>query len=135
MDKLLEQRLDQLDERIAALAKRPRITTMTVNLSYTVDPLVGVSVEEHCPVTGEAVELLLGFPDGCQDLVDLKVSYKGFQVYPSEGTVALNDASPVVKIKRFVEKGQPFRAEIDNYDDTYEHHITVIAVVEGVGGE
>jgi len=129
MDKKLEERLDRIEGQLAV---PQRIVSMPVDLSQTVPSLEGYTVAENCPITGNAYQLLLGFPDGCKDLVEVSIYYAGEQIWPIKGSIALNNASPVIDIKRPVKKGGEFRAVIDNYDGANEHHITVVVMTEGI---
>ncbi len=107
------------------------IKTEQVVLSQTLQPLQGLKLEDDVPIDGEMVSVVPHFPEGCKALVNIAFGHGLEQICPSEGFIALNDATPVFQVSELVKKGDVLWAIMENSDGENPHTVSVIATMVG----
>lgn len=88
---------------------------------------------DYAPIDGVIKQILINWPDGCEELVDVAVGVKNTWLVPStERTyLALNNVSPSFYAEEQVEKGEEVWLVVDNGDEANAHTITVVVTIVG----
>ena len=113
----------------------PGVCTRQVAFSETLQALQGVEMEEPCPLTGQIVEITMGFPDGCAGLVGLQFGHGGVCLFPSKKTeyIALNNSTPTFRnLREPVSKGEKLWAILRNGDAVNPHKPSCLITIVGV---
>lgn len=99
---------------------------------YNLAPLEGVTLEEVAPFDGFIKQVIIHWPDGCNALVEVKVTYDSLpQFCPSTDYLALNNATPTFSFNVEVQADFSIIVEMRNGDAVNSHAITVTVSVEG----
>lgn len=107
------------------------IRTEQVVLSQTLQPLQGLKLEDDVPIDGKMISVVFSFPDGCDSLVNIAFGHGSEQICPSEGFIALNNATPVFPVSELVKKDDILWAVMENGDGANPHAVSVIATIVG----
>lgn len=123
----LTEAVDRLEEMGLVMPTR----TEQLTFRETLEPLQGLKLEEVVPLDGKITSVTFHWPDGCDSLVDVTFGYASEQICPSEGTLALNDATPVFPVSQEVKKDDKLWTVMENGDGDNDHTISVIVTIEG----
>lgn len=107
----------------------------TEELSFRDEVAAGAGVEltEPCPFDGIISKVLRHYPSGCNSLVRVVVGIAGRHIFPKQGFVALDDATPVYDgLSIPITMGELIWTTIENTDSANAHTITVTVTVEEV---
>lgn len=140
MDTKLEERLDNIEN----LIKRPFTTEEKVVTRHPLFrrrllALTGEVLVEHSPLTGFITEIIMSWPNGCEDvitgenLVGMSVGHSGINVTPTKGLLYLNNITvPFRNLHEPISKGEDIWVRVENGDDTNPHEISTICTIIGV---
>lgn len=117
-------------EGVIAMPKKIEQILFSYNLTIAGTPTSGVMLNEYTPFGGHIKEVSPHWPDGCNALVDVRVGHGVKQFCPSEGFLALNDATPTYFFNEPVEDHEEIWVEMRNRDGINPHSITVTISVE-----
>jgi len=123
------------DEAVRKLLLTSYRPAASIPFKKTVPSLEIESEEHRIPHDGIVTRVVMHFPPGCSSLVDVRLLYiedgKEYYVVPSieDKFIALDAATPVYEPKFPVKQGKILKVEWYNYDDTYEHTISVSAEI------
>lgn len=123
----LKQAVDSLREMGIAMPTQ----TQQVNLSYNLDPEQGVRLTDEVPFDGSITSVMFHFPRGCDGLVRMALGYASKQLAPTEGFLALNDATPVFPMSEQVKEGDTVWAIFENADLINAHNVSVAVTIQG----
>ncbi|MBA7465929.1 hypothetical protein ES707_01101 [subsurface metagenome] len=127
----LVNRLSAAIEELKELGIAMPMKTEQVVLSETLQPLQGLKLEDNVPIDGKIVSVIFHFPDGCNALVNIAFGHGSEQICPSEGFIALNDASPAFPVSEPVKKDDVLWAIMENSDGANPHAVSVIVTIVG----
>ncbi len=114
MDKKLEERLNDIE----SIIKRPyvaeeKVVTRHPLFRRRLDPLTGEVLVERCPLTGFITEIVMSWPDGCEDtitgenLVGISFGHRSIHVTPTRHFLYLNNITlPFRNLHEPVLKGE-----------------------------
>jgi hypothetical protein len=102
-----------------------------INFRYTVPAATGVQLAYRLKRSGWLRTGFIHFPSGCNALVYVRVllEAKGVlrQLAPIENEyIALDDANFPFEINTQIAKDERIIVDIENYDDTFPHQISII---------
>ena len=106
--------------------------TRQVQFRQAVAASTGQVMSERCPLTGKCISITFHFPPGCNALVLVRAGIGQEQLIPSNGFIALDDATPKFPILKDVLYGQRLWIEIQNTDAINPHTPGIIFDLEGV---
>jgi len=107
----------------------------TINFRMTVNALSDSSSIEYSPVTGVIRSAVLHFPPGVNALCEVFIYHKTKQILPEGRTgITLDDATQTFDINEPVVENDPIKVRVINHDDTWEHTIAVIVIIEEQNG-
>jgi len=124
-------RLTEAIEELKAIGFVMPIKTEQVVLSQTLQPLQGLKLEDDVPIDGKIVSVIFHFPGNCNALVNIAFGHGSEQICPSEGFIALNNATPVFPVSELVKKDDILWAVMENGDGLNAHTVSVIATIVG----
>jgi len=125
--------VERLEEMGLAMPRR----TEQVIFAERLQPLQGLKLEENVPVDGTIISLLFNFPAGCYDsttgnfLVSMAFGHGTEQICPSEGSLALNNTTPVFPISQKVKENDTLWVVMENADGLNPHGVSIIATIVG----
>lgn len=105
--------------------------TEQVAFQMALNPLQGMEWHKYAPIGGTIVSVGFHYPDGCDSIVDVQFGHGKEQVYPNDGFLALNDASPVYPADEPVKFEDTLWVIGENGDGANPHTITVTAIIIG----
>lgn len=140
MDKKLEDRLNNIENIIKKpFLKEENLVTRHPLFRRRLNPLTGEVLVERCPLTGVITEIVMSWPDGCEDtvtgenLVGMSFGHGGIHVTPTKDLLYLNNiAAPFRNLHEPVSKGEDLWVRIENGDAVNPHEISTICTVIGV---
>jgi len=115
--------------------------TRQVPFEYTLAPLEGIKLVAPSPVTGKIIEVLMSWPDGCEDpvtgthLVGIAFGHGDHWMLPSDPDtyLKLNNTSPTFRnLSEPVSRNEELWVVLRNADDTNIHAVSIAATVQGV---
>jgi hypothetical protein len=89
-----------------------------------------MTLQDVVPFKGKITQITVHFPNGCNALVQVAVSWKGNQILPISGFIALNDTTPQFSANTPVQNDDLLTVQINNGDAGNAHTITVIISIE-----
>lgn len=137
---LTEQTVNRLTEAIEELQEMGfamPIKTEQVTFAERLQPLQGLKLEENVPMDGTIISVLFNFPAGCYDsttgnyLVSMAFGHGTEQICPSEGSMALNNTTPVFPISQKVKENDTLWVVMENADGLNPHGVSIIATIVG----
>lgn len=140
MDQKLEEKLNNIEN----LIKKPSNTEENVITRHPLfrrrlDSLTGELLVERSPLTGFITEIVMVWPDGCDDtttgenLVGMSVGHGSIHVTPTKGLLYLNNiVAPYRNLHEPISKGENIWVRIENGDDTNPHEVSTICTIIGV---
>lgn len=102
------------------------------NFRQNVLPSQGIIMAQQVLVDGYIKEVKIHWPNGCNALVDVRISHNTKQFCPNEGFLALNDITPTYPFNEWVEHSENILVEIRNTDAGFAHIISVSVTIESV---
>lgn len=105
--------------------------TEQVSFELALSPLEGMEVHKYVPIDGTIVSVGFHFPDGCDALVGAQFGHGKSQLFPNDGLLALNDASPVYPANEPVKFEDVLWVIAENGDGANPHTISVTATIIG----
>lgn len=140
MDAKLEGKLNNIENLIRKPPNtKEKVVTRHPLFRRRLTPLTGELLVEHCPLTGLITEIIMVWPDGCEDtvtgenLVGIAFGHYGAQITPTRDLLYLNDVTlPYRNLHEPVKKGEELWVKIENGDDTNSHELSVICTIIGV---
>jgi len=86
---------------------------------------------EYAPFSGYVKEVIIHWPLGCNQLVDVAVGHGITQFCPREEYLALNDATPSYYFNEYVDDHEELWVQLRNRDGGNPHTIVVTIRIEG----
>lgn len=122
--------------RVEPMAK----ITRQASFRYKLEPLEGVKLVEGSPLTGTVTEVLMHWPEGCEDvatgegLVDIAFGHSDKWILPHVPNtfLSLSKATPLFRVSEPVTKGEELWVVLRNADSANTHAVAITATVEGV---
>ena len=143
----LEEKISQLEitpetistlERLADLIEELKeagfvmpIRTEQITFQQILAPLQGVRLSEFVPIDGKLTSVTLHFPLGANALVDIAFGYITRQIIPTEGFIALDNATPVFPVDEKVKRNELAWCIMRNTDAVNPHTPAVIVTMVG----
>lgn len=124
-------RIPTLQKPLVAVHRWEPITKQ-VNFRETIPPATGQVLSAVSPLTGEVIDAVAFWPDGCNQLVLIRGGVHQVQSFPVTGYVALNNTSQSFPIYKEVVRGDRIWIEIQNQDAVNPHTPSIIFTVKGV---
>ena len=114
--------------------------TRQVSFRYKLEPLEGVKLVEGSPLTGIVTEVLMHWPEGCEDvatgegLVDIAFGHSDKWILPHAPNtfLSLSKATPLFRVSEPVIKGEELWVVLRNADNANIHAVAITVTVEGV---
>ena len=97
----------------------------TLQLRQTVPLSTYMEIAEVAQANATIIEVKINWPGGCNGLVEVAVYRGSLRLVPSNGTMALNAATPTFPFEEPLSKGERLWAAITNGDGANPHTITV----------
>ncbi len=119
----------QIDESILQEYEKQ---TAQVQFRQIVLASTGIIMSEVCPLTGKCISITFHYPNGCNALVLLRAGIGQIQIIPSNGFIALDNATPPFPVYKDVMLGQRLFVEVQNTDAGNPHTPGIIFDLEGV---
>ena len=118
------------------MANQKKIVDKEYRFSTVLTPGQTARMTVGCEVTGKIIQVTRHWPDGCDALVDIAFGKEQEGLCPSTSGayVALNDATPTVKMDTDVHRDDILWAEFRNRDSVESHTPAVIVNVSGYEG-
>lgn len=101
-----------------------------LRFQQAVPALVGMTLQDQVPMDGRITQITAHFPNGCNALVDVAVSWKNVQVLPVSGFIALNDTTTQFPADTPVKQDDILTVQINNGDAANPHTITVVVSIQ-----
>jgi len=132
MDKLLEERLDNIERKLAGT-----IYGRSVPLYANVEPLDIVSVTSHSTLKGRIRQVEISWPDGCNFIVLVAFGRGptgGIWLVPGEpqSFERNNNTSVSYPVDEPIGDGEALWMIVRNGDEVNSHQISVTATIVGV---
>lgn len=140
MDQKLEKRLDNIERQLKPPEKTPeKVVTRHPLFRRILTPLTGEFLVEHCPLTGIITEIIMSWPDGCEDnitaenLVGMSFGHSDVHVTPTRDLLFLNDITVHFRnLHEPVFKGENLWVTIENGDGVNSHELSTVCTIIGV---
>ena len=100
-----------------------------INFRETVQPGQGTRITRSFHLAGKIKQVMFHFPPGCVALVEVKLLKDEKPFYPSEGYLALDNATPVYPTDVAYREKEPLTVEILNRDAVNPHTPSVTVVI------
>jgi len=140
MDTKLEEKLNKIEN----LIKKPSVTEEKIVTRHPLfrrrlDPLTGEFLVERSPLTGFITEIVMSWPNGCEDLitgenlVGMSFGHGSIHVTPTKKLLYLNNITvPFRNLHEPIVKGEDIWVRIENGDGINPHEISTICTIIGV---
>ena len=119
--------IQELQEAQFAMPER----TEQVTFQQTLAPLQGVRLVDTVPIDGKIKSVAIHYPLGCNALVDVAFGYKTRQIIPTEGFIALDNATPVFPVDEIVTRNEVAWCIMANTDAVNPHTPSLIVTITG----
>jgi len=124
-------RLTALIEELKEAGFAMPVRTEQITFQQILAPLQGVRLVSNVPIDGKITSITLHFPLGCAALVDIAFGYMTRQIVPSQGFIALDNATPVFPASEIVKRDEQAWCIMRNADAMNPHAPSVIVTIEG----
>ena len=118
---------------MAVTAPSPEIyESRVINFSKKVEPATAYTLDDlyfYAERDGFISNVLFYFPPGCNNLVRIRVGVGNKQVFPGEGFFYADGYGDNVTVYKKFKQNDRIWAEIYNYDETYDHDITLVVFI------
>ena len=104
--------------------------TTQKRIQETLAGLTGGRFSVECPWDAVITSICFHFPPGCSALVDVAAGHSGKQIFPYDGFIALDSATPVFTVNEVVDRNELLWADIRNGDAVNPHTISVIFTLQ-----
>lgn len=106
-----------------------KYSEVQITFNNTVQPGQGIIVTKSYSKKGKITSIILHFPSGCNQLVEVALQKDGKSFYPANGYIALDDATPVMYVDADYYQNEPLTFEVLNKDAVNAHAPTCTVTI------
>ena len=106
------------------MSQTEQYAEIQLNFRQTVLPSTGYKQTQSYFRAGKVTQLIFHFPPGCNGLVDMVLLKDEQPFYPLSGTLALDNATPVIYVDADCYAKEPFTLIVSNRDSANSHSPT-----------